>query len=331
MVGFIQFHDDTRETYGTRERHMEHLELAQKTQQRLQNEAIYSITNPKASKISSASALSQPHSGRSARRSTTKSGLDPIAKSGSVEDDGSFWGHPRWEFKSPPSQRNRRIRAMPTRALGNIKAPQTGLVESALPAGSFLSWRHTKSKDKARLEKLRSNLQKAAGKDLLSKSGCARYTRKLDLASGKWSKQLDSQVKVACEQHLLSTLENANNPVLAEGRCEWNDEYKYCDFETKEEGAAREAAEEVARQKAAEHDSIRPLMEPMEKDQKERRAREAAKSRWLGVFFGGNRGTRRSKNKRRSRRKQTHSKAKSRSRRRIRRRRTKRSVPAIQK
>lgn len=293
MVGFIQFHDDTRETYGTRERHMEHLELAQKTQQRLQNEAIYSITNPKASKISSASALSQPHSGRSARRSTTKSGLDP-------------------------------------RALGNIKAPQTGLVESALEAGSFLSWRHTKSKDKARLEKLRSNLQKAAGKDLLSKSGCARYTRKLDLASGKWSKQLDSQVKVACEQHLISTLENANNPVLAEGRCEWNDEYKYCDFETKEEGAAREAAEEVARQKAAEHDSIRPLTEPMEKDQKER-AREAAKSSWLGVFFGGNRGTRRSKNKRRSRRKQTHSKAKSRSRRRIRRRRTKRSVPAIQK
>lgn len=306
--------------------------------------------NLNAASIDSTSDLSIPPSGKNARNATTKSNLNPIATSGPFENDGSTFGHQRWEFTRSPNQRDpntRRVltntqrvptntQRVPTKTLGNIEAPQTGMVASALPAGSLLNWQHTKARDKARLEELRSRVQEAAGEDLLSKSGCARYTRKLDLATGKWSERLDNQVKVACERHLLSPSENAGNQVLAQGRCKWNDKYNYCDFETKEEREAREAAE-----KAAKRSSIGPSMEAMKNNQEERRAHEAAKSGWLGSLSswafgkGGNRGTRRSKNKRRSRRKQTHSKAKSRSRsrsrRRIRRRRTKRSVPAIQK
>ena len=329
-----------------------------KTAAILARERAYAKKNLNAAPIGSMSALSIPSSGKNARTATTESRLDPIARSGPFEDDGSTNGHQRWEFNSSPNTRRvptktRRVptntqrvptntqrvptntQRVPTKTLGNIEAPQTGMVASALPAGSLLSWQHTKSRDKARLEELRSRVQEAAGEDLLSKSGCARYTRKLDLATGKWSERLDNQVKVACERHLLSPLENAGNQVLAQGRCKWNDKYNYCDFETKEEGETREAAEKVAQQKAAKRSSIGPSMEAMKRNQEEREAREAAKSGWLGSLSswafgkGGNRGTRRSKNKRRSRRKQTHSKAKSRSRRR--RRRTKRSVPAIQK
>lgn len=347
QAGFIQLPENMSDPAESPSR------IGLKTAAILARERAFAKKNLNAAPIGSMSALSIPPSGKNARTATTKSRLDPIARSGPIEDDDSTYGHQRWEFNSSPNQRDpntRRVltntqrvptntQRVPIKTLGNIEAPQTGMVASALPAGSLLNWRHTKARDKARLEELRSRVQEAAGEDLLSKSGCARYTRKLDLATGKWSERLDNQVKSACERHLLSPLENAGNQVLAQGRCKWNDEYKYCDFETKEEREAREATEKVARQEAAKRSSIGPLVEAMKRNQEEREAREAAKSGWLGSLSswafgkGGNRGTRRSKNKRRSRRKQTHSKVKSRSRRRrrIRRRRTKRSVPAIQK
>ena len=195
------------------------------------------------------STLSLPKGGKGGVYATSASTLDPRAMPGRVEADGSQYGHERWQFDT--RRELQRGSPIPSRGLGNVPPQDDRILPSSRPPRSLLSPRFTKERDQSRLEALRGRLTAAAGTDELTRSGCALHPRQVDTVVGTWSNRMDAIVKDQCNS------QSVLDPGLAqEGRCVWNDNYKYCDYEKNAEIEAREAieaqkrAQERARQKA---------------------------------------------------------------------------------